>query len=558
MASPDTTPYSDLTIYDRDLQNLFDRAKNYTSSVLTDWVPSETNTEVVLMEALALMVSESIYSINRLPNTIAEILFKLYGITRSTGAYPTFTATFTVQGGHTSTVTIPQGFEVIYDLGDGQDIAVFSLDSAVDLAVGTNTATGTFTGNLKTARYNNIATGTAFTIISPLYFLQSVVTSTTISGGSGAESDDDYFDRASLRFARLSEALILPTHFSNYALEKTYVSTAKTVDLYNAPSGTAGSDYGHVALFVFGDNAYVSSANKTTLLGEIDDRCIASVTPTVNDPDNLAVVGVHTTVVRTSSSTSANTEVAVQNALTGYYHTTSWPWSKTLRWTNLVSLIENATGVDFIKDSGASIDLQFTLNKFDWNRYHVSSSDYATGTDTTWQATTNCSIAYNSDESYTDVGGSILVEPAGAGNVVIRSVDTTDAAAVQANAKTATAGNEYFISGRVKIPSSQTVRSVNVGVEWYTSAGATNGTAESTAVSTIGNTWVLLSDTVTAPASTAYAVLYFEIASAAASEDYYFDGFTISEFQDKNNDLTLTGEGVLVDLGETSITVEAP
>ena len=295
------------------------------------------------MEALALMVSESIYSINRLPDTIAEILFKLYGITRSTGAFPTFTATFTVQD-HTSTVTIPQGLGSFTTLVTGKSMLSSPLIRQLTLPPGQAPATGTFTGNLRTARYNNIASGTAFTIISPLYFLQSVVTSTTISGGSGAEADAAYFDRAALGFARLSEALILPAHFSNYALEKTYVTTAKTVDLYNAPSGTAGSDNGHVALFVFGDNAYVSSSNKTTLLDEIDDRCIASVTPTVNDPDNLAVVGVHTTVVRTASSTSANTEVAVQNALNGYYATSTWPWSKTLRWTDLVSLIENAAG----------------------------------------------------------------------------------------------------------------------------------------------------------------------------------------------------------------------
>lgn len=557
MASPDTTPYVDLTIYDQDLQDLFDRAKAYTSSKFPDWVPSETNTEVVLMEALALMVSESIFAINRLPDTVSEILFKLYGINRSTGEYPTFTARFTVQD-HTSTVTIPAGFQAIYDLGDGQDIAIFSLDSDVSLAAGTNTATGTFTGSLKTARYNNIAVGTAFTVVSPLYFLQSVVTTTTISGGAGAEADSDYFDRAALRFARLSEALILPTHFSNYALEKSYVSTAKTVDLYQAPSGNAGSDYGHVALFVFADNAYVSSANKNTLLGEIDDRCIASVTPTVNDPDNLAVIGVHTTVIRKSSSTSSNTEVAVYNALNDYYHTTTWPWSSTLRWTNLVSLIENASGVDYVKDSGGSVDLQFTLNKLDWNRYHVSSSDYATGTASTWQATTNCTISYISTESYTDVGGSIDVEPVSTGALTIRSVATGSASEVQTNAAEAQAGKSYYISGRVKVPSSQDAKSVNVGIEWYNVSGVSISTEESTAVSTIGNTWVLLSKTVTAPTGAVYAVLYFEVAGASASEHYYFDSFTISEFQDKNNDLYLSGQGVLVDLGETVVTVEAP
>ena len=129
---------------------------------------------------------------------------------------------------------------------------------------------------------------------------------------------------------------------------------------------------------------------------------------------------------------------------------------------------------------------------------------------------------------------------------------------MQANAHTATGSDYYYISGRVKIPSSQTVRGANVGVEWYNSSGGSVSTDESTAVNTTGGSWVLLAKKVQAPATAAYGVLYFEVASAASGEDYFFDGFTLSEFQDKNNDLTLTGEGVLVDLGETSITVEAP
>lgn len=565
MSSPDTTPYVDLTVYDKDLQEIFQAALLYARNNLTDWNAKETNTEVVILEALALMVSESVFAINRLPNTVLEILLKLFGLTRSTGTFPTFTATFTIQSGATLPVTIPAGFEVIYDLGDGLDFAVFSLDSDVTISSGT-TGSGTFTGNLRTARYNDVPSNTAFTIINPLYYLTSVVTSTAISGGAGAETDSQYFERTTTRLARLSEALVIPRHFSNYAIEKSYVETAATVDLYNYPSGTAGSDYSHVAVFVFGDNDRVSSSNRTTLQSELADRCMASITPTVNDPDRLAVVGVHGTVVRTSSANSATVETSIESALDAYYAPSAWPWSKNLRWTNLVSLVENVAGVDFVKDTGASVDLEFTLNSIDWDRYHVASSTYATGTNTTWQATTDCTLAFQAAGTgnvytHTDIGGSLAVTTtAASGTAVARLTDAVDTSTANALSDEISGGDDYFLSARVKVTAGQT-NNVRLGVEWFDSSQNSLGTDETASVAVIDGTWQLVSKRVTAPtspASAAKAIIYIEIDSTASSSTFYFDAFTLSKFEPKNNDINLTAEAPLVDLGEVEVTIEAP
>ena len=563
MSSPDTTPYVNLTVYDKDLQAIFDAAMTYAKNNLPDWNAKETNTEVVILEALALMVSESVFAINRLPDTMLEILLKLFGLTRSAGTFPTFTATLTIQSGAALPVTIPAGFEVIYDLGDGLDFAVFSLDSDVTISSGT-TGSGTFTGNLRTARYNNIPSNTAFTIINPLYYLTSVVTSTGISGGTGAETDTEYFQRTTARLARLSETLVVPRHFSNYAIEKSYVTTAATVDLYNHPTGAPGSDYGHVAVFVFGDNARVSSSDQTTLQSELADRSLASVTPSVNDPDRLAVVGVHGTVVRTAAATSATVETSIDSALDAYYSPSAWPWSKNLRWTNLVSLIENVAGVDFIKDTGASVDLEFTLNSIGWDRYHVESSTYATGSSTTWQATTDCTLAFQEAGSgnvyaYTDVGGSLAVTiSSGTGTATARLTDAVNGSTANALSDEITAGDEYFLSARVKVVDGQT-DNVRLGVEWFDSSQNIIGTAvETPSVAVIDGTWQLVSDRLTAPTGAEKAIIYIDIDSTTAGDVFYFDAFTLSKFEPKNNDIDLTAEAPLVDLGEVEITIEAP
>lgn len=564
MSSPDTTPYVNLTVFDKDLQAIFDAAMTYAKNNLPDWNAKETNTEVVILEALALMVSESVFAINRLPDTMLEILLKLFGLTRSTGTFPTFTATLTIQSGATLPVTIPAGFEVIYDLGDGLDFAVFSLDSDVTISSGT-TGTGTFTGNLRTARYNNVPANTAFTIINPLYFLTSVVTTTAISGGTGAETDTEYFQRTTARLARLSETLVVPRHFSNYAIEKSYVATANTVDLYNTSSGTGvpGSDYGHVAVFVFGDNARVSTSDQTTLQSELADRSLASVTPSVNGPDRLAVVGVHGTVVRTLAATSAAVETSIESVLDAYYSPSAWPWSKNLRWTNLVSLIENVAGVDFIKDTGASVDLEFTLNSIGWDRYHVASSTYATGTTTTWQATTNCTLAFQEAGTgnvyaYTDVGGSLAVTASSAGTATARLTDAVSTSTANALSDEIAEDEDYFLSARVKVVDGQT-DNVRLGVEWFDSSQNIIGSAvETPSVAVIDGTWQLVSDRVTAPTGTVKAIIYLEVDSTAASSTFYFDAFTLSKFEPKNNDIDLSAEAPLVDLGEVEITIEAP
>src|SRR5690242_18598218 len=106
MSNPDLTEYIDLALVDLDPQDLFDASLLLARTTFPEWQPREGNIEVVLMEVLAEMVSESIFAINRLPGAMTEVFLSMYGVDRDEGVAPTVTLKFFMNG--TVGYTIPE------------------------------------------------------------------------------------------------------------------------------------------------------------------------------------------------------------------------------------------------------------------------------------------------------------------------------------------------------------------------------------------------------------------------------------------------------------------
>ncbi|CAB4193206.1 Baseplate protein J-like [uncultured Caudovirales phage] len=523
----DTTGYVDLTLFDTSAQDVYNNALSYATWVMPDWEPAETNTENVIMQAIALMISEGQYTMNRIPNAVVEVIMQLYGITRVTGDYPTVTVTFTTVDA--TGYTIPAGTEILYDLGDGGDPIVFSLNSNVVIAAGLTTGTGVMTGSLAESRFNNIPAGTFFTVVTPLSFLLSVKSTTLITGGADSESDAAYFDRGMLRLARLTETLIRPSNFEAYTVEfDTTIYRAKCIDRYNPTGGTPGTNNGYVTVAVYGNGVPVSATVKASLLTALRAAAMSSLTITVIDPETINLVGIHATVVPLASYGNEATLAAVNTALRAYLSTATWPWATTLRWSNIVGVIENAAGVDYITT------LNIALNKIVWNQ-----SLFYTDI-TAWAGTTNCSAAWSSTISHSSVGGSLAISPTAAGNLV--------ATAGPSPAYVAAASKTYWVSGFVYVPANQAARTCRIGVSWYNASSALITTGnESIGVLTIAGTWVEIGVQLTSPALTAKATVYIEVdATGSAAERFYFDEINLSEYQTVNTDVTLVGNGPLV------------
>ncbi len=282
MPSPDLRPYVDLTIFDLDAQRVFDLAMARLQTRLPEWVPNEANVEVMLMEALAVQVEEAIFAINRLPGAIFEAMLKQFNVDRDLGAPATTTIRFTVSDdlGH----DVPAGTRVSLPRAGGLDPLVFSSNVAVAIPVGSTTGVVAATALEFTADANGIAAGAVLSMLDAVPYVETVVTTTSIIGGRDPETDLDYFARATSRFARLSETLVLPKHFVMASLENPLVQRAQSLDNYTpavlpTPTGVAATASGSGGSLAAGTYSYrVSAVNQH---GEtIASTAVTATTPT--------------------------------------------------------------------------------------------------------------------------------------------------------------------------------------------------------------------------------------------------------------------------------------
>ena len=346
MPNPDITQYTNLVIYDKDPQDIVDAALVVLQARLPEWTPSETNIELALLEAMALEVAETIYTINRLPEVMVETLLALYEIERDQGVAPSVTIEFTMADN--AGYTIDEGTEVSISISASENLSFFT-DSDLVIAPGNTTGTKTATAIENTISANGVAIGTSCELVDAIEAVESIETTTVIAGGEAPEDDTTFLTRGIQRLQRLTDTLVIPEHFSQYALEKPYVTRAYAIDNYNseAGSGVPGDHDGHITVVVYGDGANVSNGNKALLLAELDDNASGNLGVHLLNP-TINTVNVAIAVKKVDAYTTGAIQTAVQTALTAYLNTATWDWSGTVRRNELITLVSNITGVDYV------------------------------------------------------------------------------------------------------------------------------------------------------------------------------------------------------------------
>lgn len=231
MTSPDLQPYEDLALYDTTPGDLVDRALLLAQTRFPDWRPETGNTEMVLLEALAVIASELGYAINRVPSAVLEGLLLLYNVERSAGVAPTVQVTFSLTAplGY----VLPAGTVVRLQLGGELEPVDFATDAAVSLTAGT-TVTTAATATRPTDEANGTPSGTPVQIVSANPQIDAAQLAAAVAGGAGAEDDISYRNRGVQRLRRLVSTLVLPEHFTADALETAGVFRARTLDNFDA------------------------------------------------------------------------------------------------------------------------------------------------------------------------------------------------------------------------------------------------------------------------------------------------------------------------------------
>lgn len=345
--SPDLEPYVDLTIDDRDPQDLIDLAlADYEAKTGETGFP-EGSAEALLLEAQALVDAETIYALNRLPRAMLLVtMHALFKLARDEGAPAWGPVEITVAdaGGR----LIPAGTQVSAPIGGG-DVVVFTLDADVDVPIGELTGAGTVTADVAGTIGNGFDDTTALSLLSPVSFIDAVAFTAPSAGGRDVESDAAFLTRVAQRGKLLSIVLANDLQFVLYALTQPGVFRARAVHAYDPAVGPdPGDNGGHTTVAVLdADGAPLSPAAKATLEAELIAKASADLTVHVVDP-TVTAVAVTATVHVAAGNDPAIVQAAVENAIADYLDPRRWLWDGVVRRNELIALIESVPGVDYL------------------------------------------------------------------------------------------------------------------------------------------------------------------------------------------------------------------
>jgi len=343
-SNPDYVRYTDLRLYDKSPDDIKEAAVATLQARIPDWVPSDTNIEMMLLEAMAIEVSEAGYMIDRLPQIIMEALLAMLGVERDYGTQPT--ADLLVTMDDDIGYVIPAGTEFLLALDNG-DTVTFSTNADLSVIATTTTGVVTATGDVFSTVVNGYPTGIELSAIDYVPGLSTVEFNASPTGGVNPETIKGWFDRGVQKLQRLSEVLVVPQHFIDHALEYSFVHRANVIDNYEPSVGPIGSNGGHINILVYGAGANLSSPQKAQIQASAEAISAANLAVHVTDP-TVGTVNVTVTVHKYDSFLSGTVTGNVTAAIQNYLNTETWDWSGTVRRNSLIAAIGQAAGVAYV------------------------------------------------------------------------------------------------------------------------------------------------------------------------------------------------------------------
>lgn len=341
----DLGSYVDLRIFDVPSQDLIDAMITMYGISNPAWIPREGNTELVLMESIALAVAENVATINRLPGAVVEAVLQLAGVFRDFGAPATATATIAVADG--LGYTIPTGTRFYLPLANG---TVVFLSQAPDVQIpsGALTATINLISQINTAAADGVLAGARLVLADQLNMVQTVVLASTVAGGRDAETDGAWRDRGVAAFQRLSSTLVVPTQFNAAVDEDPRIGRVMTIDLWDGSASAPGAVPGHITSAVLDPTGLpLATADLTSIQATIQAQAAAMLTVHVINA-TLDTINVVATIRTAPGYTAATVAAAVVAAIRNYVNPLTWTAGGTMRHNEFVSLIDQVPGVSWV------------------------------------------------------------------------------------------------------------------------------------------------------------------------------------------------------------------
>lgn len=211
MASPDFSPYVDLTIYDKDAGDVYYDAITYAQNVaLPEFNPRAGSIEDALLQAFSYATAEMVGSINRIPNGLMEGILNLYGFERIQSVSARLTLMVEMYSDDGATILAGSLFS--YD-ADGETLFFATVS---DLVIGAGDFTGSVQAEcLTVGTIAEISNGTQLTPISGVAGVLSAMATGTMVQGEDEETDISYFTRGATFLASRSNAVATATQMQN-------------------------------------------------------------------------------------------------------------------------------------------------------------------------------------------------------------------------------------------------------------------------------------------------------------------------------------------------------
>lgn len=369
MASPDITPYKDVTLYDKTPAEVVAESVAYARTSLPEFTYSPGSVEDALIQTTAYMTSILSGAINRMTPGVLEVLLKLFGVTRISGTKPTGTLTITAidNAGY----TFPAGTRFGYtDRTDPLNPILYPFETTADLTIPNGSTSGTVAiqGTLN-VEYPALASGQSIQLFTPIASILSSALAANLTVGADSESDTEYFSRSMAKLTSMSDALVLPSQFENYVLATyTDVYRCKAYSLVNPASGSDLVDppeTGYLTLYA----AKVGGASLTPTASleieeDLTNRAVAGLTINV-EPPTLVPVAINTTFTIITGYVSLDVQADVATAISSYAHPDYWNWDSKIYYNEMIALISNVAGVDRV----VSLTMNASATDFSFTKY---------------------------------------------------------------------------------------------------------------------------------------------------------------------------------------------
>ena len=235
MASPNFTPYIDLTVNNKTITEVYDASVQYAQTALPEFSPRVGTIENALLEAFAHATGSLITTINSLPDGLMEGLLNLMGFSRveATPSTASVEITLSVNTG----ATISAGTVFSYNVFDAEGVLTqYLYETIADLTIASGSTIGTASVTASDpSAYPDIPVGTELTVVSSTPFILTVTLTSIATVGTDTETDSEYFDRAVTFLGSLSASIATASQLTNYiAVNYPTVNRFKVYDLTQA------------------------------------------------------------------------------------------------------------------------------------------------------------------------------------------------------------------------------------------------------------------------------------------------------------------------------------